>query len=176
MQRNHLESSHIILVSRYPVLTAVNWPQPLPPGMVILYHTTDHLQKAHCTIWLASLEYSERHKIGKIPKGHGYLYTWKDGFWNSSYRYEYLPLTPGCKTGNSIRGSLITMKRSSILKMTDARKIEKQVNGRQTKKVVIPSLSFGQSYIAQVTERFCLPLLLQHNLDITNTYIRKSLV
>ena len=60
--------------------------------------------------------------------------------------------------------------------MTDARKIEKQVNGRQTKKVVIPSLSFGQSYIAQVTERFCLPLLLQHNLDITNTYIRKSLV
>ena len=30
--------------------------------MVILYHTTDHLQKAHCTIWLASLEYSEKHK------------------------------------------------------------------------------------------------------------------
>ena len=43
-------------------MTAVNWPQPLPPGMVILYHTTDHLQKAHCTIWLASLEYSEKHK------------------------------------------------------------------------------------------------------------------
>ena len=43
--------------------------------MVILYHTTDHLQEAHCTIWLAILEYSERHKISKIPKGQGYLYT-----------------------------------------------------------------------------------------------------
>ena len=29
--------------------------------------------------------------------------------------------------------------------MTDAEKIRKQTNGRQTKKVEIPSLSFGQS-------------------------------
>ena len=30
--------------------------------------------------------------------------------------------------------------------MTDAEKIRKQANGRQTEKVEIPSWSFGQSY------------------------------
>ena len=59
--------------------------------------------------------------------------------------------------------------------MTHAEKIRKQTNGRQTEKVEIPSCHLV-SHIAQVAERFCLPLLLQWNLDMTKTYIRKSLV
>ena len=39
------------------------------------------------------------------------------------------------------------LKRDNLfLKMTDVEKIRKQKNGRQTEKVEILSLSFGQSY------------------------------